>query len=58
MAKKKQGGMYLLLAAAGIGIFIYSRKKKEEKKAVVKEIVKEIAVENAKEVQGYFTMGH
>lgn len=56
MAKKKQQGMYLLLAAAGIGVFIYTRKKREKDldKAIAKEIV---ATETAKAVQGYFSVG-
>lgn len=62
MAKKKQGTMYLLLAAAGIGVFIYSRKKKEDdKKEVVKAIIEGAAVEaavNEEQAQsGYFGIG-
>jgi len=60
MAKKKQGTMYLLLAAAGVGVFIYARKKKQDDytkaKAVVKGAVK--AADSAeKELQGYIKIG-
>jgi len=64
MAKKKSGGLYLLLAAAGVGVFIYSRKKKEDQKAVASAVNKAAIAESAAEqtnqeaVQGYVMIGN
>jgi hypothetical protein len=60
MAKKKGGGLYLLLAAAGIGAFIYARKKKEDQKAIANAVNKAAVSENAAsntELQGYVMIG-
>ena len=60
MAKKKGGGLYLLLAAAGVGVFIYARKKKEDQKTVARAVDKAAAITeqvNQEAVQGYVMIG-
>jgi predicted ATP-grasp superfamily ATP-dependent carboligase len=59
MAKKKTGTMYLLLAAAGVGVFIYARKKKEDDtkkvaKAIVEDAAHAEAVKQLEGMSGYF----
>lgn len=50
MAKKKQN-WYLIGALGAVGLFIYSRKKKEEDKAKVTAIIKGAAAAEAEEEQ-------